>query len=106
MSPSWSRRIFGVLSPATQLLLLVALVCNWGAVPVTRLRLAGALALAILADVITLRGLASEGLSEDTKGGKSVSPHDGNRRFRTQPMQLGLSRIPAEILVFRRKFLL
>jgi hypothetical protein len=92
---------FGVLSAATQLLLLVALVCNWGPVPVTRWRLAGALALAILADVITLRGLASEGLSEDTEGGQSVSPHDGNRRFRTQPMQLGLSRIPAEMLVLR-----
>ena len=46
---------FRVLSPATQLLLLVALVCNWGPVPVTRWRLAGALALAILADVITFK---------------------------------------------------
>ena len=44
---------FRVLSPATQLLLLVALVCNWGPVPLTRWRLAGALVLAILADVIT-----------------------------------------------------
>jgi hypothetical protein len=46
---------FRVLSPATQLLLLVALVCNWGPVPVTRWRLAAALALAILADVITFK---------------------------------------------------
>ncbi len=46
---------FRVLSPATQLLLLVALVCNWGPVPVTRWRLAGALALAILGDVITFK---------------------------------------------------
>jgi len=46
---------FRVLSPATQLLLLVALVCNWRPVPVTRWRLAGALALAILADVITFK---------------------------------------------------
>src|SRR4029077_9038675 len=38
-----------------QLLLLMALVCNWGPVPVTRWRLAGALALAILADVITFK---------------------------------------------------
>ena len=34
---------------------------------------------------VVLRGLASEGLSEDTEGGQSVSPHDENRRFRTQP---------------------
>ena len=46
---------FRVLSPATQLLLLVALVCNWRPVPLTRWRLAGALALAILADVITFK---------------------------------------------------
>jgi hypothetical protein len=46
---------FRVLSPATQLLLLVALVYNWGPVPATRWRLAGALALAILADVITFK---------------------------------------------------
>lgn len=43
---------FRVLSPAVQLFLLLALVCNWKA-PGTRWRLAGALALAILADVIT-----------------------------------------------------
>jgi uncharacterized membrane protein len=44
---------FRVLSPATQLFLLVALVCNWKPTPGTRWRLAGALVLAILADVIT-----------------------------------------------------
>ena len=46
---------FRVLSPATQLFLLVALVCNWRPAPVTRWKLAGALALAIIADVITFR---------------------------------------------------
>jgi hypothetical protein len=46
---------FRVISPATQLLLLVALVCNWKPAPVTRWRLAGALVLAILADVITFQ---------------------------------------------------
>jgi hypothetical protein len=46
---------FRVLSPATQLFLLVALVCNWRPTPSTRWRLAGALALAILADVITFQ---------------------------------------------------
>ncbi len=46
---------FRVLSPATQFLLLVALVCNWGPVLVTRWSLAGSLALAILADVITFK---------------------------------------------------
>jgi hypothetical protein len=45
---------FRVVSPATQLFLLVALVCNWKA-PGTRWRLAGALVLAILADVITFK---------------------------------------------------
>jgi hypothetical protein len=45
---------FRVLSPAVQLFLLLALVCNWKA-PGTRWRLAGALALAILADVITFK---------------------------------------------------
>lgn len=45
---------FRVLSPAVQLFLLVALVCNWKR-PGTRWRLAGALALAILADVITFK---------------------------------------------------
>jgi uncharacterized membrane protein len=46
---------FRVISPATQLLLLVALVCNWKPTPFTRWRLAGALVLAILADVITFQ---------------------------------------------------
>ena len=46
---------FRVLSPATQLFLLLALVCNWKPVPATRWRLLGALALAISADVITFR---------------------------------------------------
>jgi hypothetical protein len=46
---------FRVLSPGTQIVLLLALVCNWGPVPVTRWRLAGALALAILGDVITFK---------------------------------------------------
>jgi len=45
---------FRVLSPAVQLFILVALVCNWRR-PATRWRLAGALALAILADVITFK---------------------------------------------------
>ena len=46
---------FRVLSPATQIFLLLALVCNWAPVPLTRWRLAGALALAILGDVITFK---------------------------------------------------
>ena len=41
-----------MVSPATQLFLLVALVCNWKP-PVTRWTLAGALVLSIVADVIT-----------------------------------------------------
>lgn len=45
---------FRVLAPALQLFLLLALVCNWKA-SVTRWRLAGALLLAILADVITFK---------------------------------------------------
>ena len=45
---------FRVLSPAVQLFLLLALVCNWRP-SATRWRLAGALAFAILADVITFR---------------------------------------------------
>jgi Domain of unknown function (DUF1772) len=45
---------FRVLAPATQLFLLLALVCNWKRSG-TRWRLAGALALAILADVITFK---------------------------------------------------
>jgi hypothetical protein len=49
------RMFFRVLSPGTQVFLLVALLCNWTPVPLTRWRLAGALALAILGDVITFR---------------------------------------------------
>lgn len=45
---------FRVVSPATQLFLLVALVCNWKAAG-TRWSLTGALVLAILADVITFK---------------------------------------------------
>src|ERR1700722_808645 len=45
---------FRVLSPAVQLFLLVALVFNWKR-PGTRWRLAGAVALAILSDVITFK---------------------------------------------------
>jgi uncharacterized membrane protein len=45
---------FRVVSPATQLLILVALVCNWKP-PGTRWMLAGALVLAVLADVITFK---------------------------------------------------
>jgi uncharacterized membrane protein len=45
---------FRVVSPATQLFLLVALVCNWKARG-TRWSLASALVLAILADVITFK---------------------------------------------------
>jgi uncharacterized membrane protein len=47
--------LFRVLSPATQIFLLVALACNWMPVPLTRWRLAGALALVILGDVITFK---------------------------------------------------
>jgi hypothetical protein len=46
---------FRVLSPGTQILLLLALVCNWAPIPLTRWRLAGALALAISGDVITFK---------------------------------------------------
>lgn len=46
---------FRVISPATQLLLLLALVCNWRPTLVARWRLAGALLLAILADLITFQ---------------------------------------------------
>jgi Domain of unknown function (DUF1772) len=46
---------FRVVSPATQLFLLLALVCNWKPTPITRWRVAGALTLAILADVITFK---------------------------------------------------
>ncbi len=44
---------FQMIVPATLLSLLVALVCNWRPAPVARWRLAGALALLILTDVIT-----------------------------------------------------
>jgi len=46
---------FRVLAPGTQLFLLLALVCNWAPIPLTRWRLAGALALAILSDLITFK---------------------------------------------------
>jgi hypothetical protein len=46
---------FRVLSPGTQLFLLLALVCNWAPIPLTRWRLAAALALAILGDVVTFK---------------------------------------------------
>ncbi len=46
---------FRVLSPSTQLSVLLALVCNWAPIPLTRWRLAGALVLAILGDVITFK---------------------------------------------------
>jgi hypothetical protein len=45
--------LFRVLSPALQLSLLLALLCNWRPVAATRWRLAAALALAIVSDVIT-----------------------------------------------------
>jgi hypothetical protein len=45
--------LFRVLSPALQLSLLLALPCNWRPVAATRWRLAAALALAIVSDVIT-----------------------------------------------------
>src|SRR5438309_9975896 len=47
--------LFRVLSPAVQLFLLLALLCNWRPTPGTRWTLAGALLLAILADVITFK---------------------------------------------------
>lgn len=46
---------FRALVPATQLFLLLALVCNWRPTPGTRWRLAGALVLLILTDVITFQ---------------------------------------------------
>ena len=46
---------FRVLSPGTQVFLLLALVCNWVPIPLTRWRLAGALALAVLGDAITFK---------------------------------------------------
>jgi uncharacterized membrane protein len=45
---------FRVLAPAVQLFLLIALVCNWKPSG-TRWRLAAALAVAILADIITFK---------------------------------------------------
>ena len=44
---------FQMLLPTTLLALLAGLVCNWRPIPATRWRLAGALALMILAGVIT-----------------------------------------------------
>jgi hypothetical protein len=46
---------FRVLSPGTQIFLLLAQVYNWAPAPLTRWRLAGALVLAILGDVITFK---------------------------------------------------
>jgi uncharacterized membrane protein len=46
---------FRALVPATQLFLVLALVFNWRPAPGTRWRLAGALAVLILADVVTFR---------------------------------------------------
>jgi hypothetical protein len=46
---------FSVLVPVTQLFLVVALLCNWRTVPVTRATLGGALALLIATDMITFR---------------------------------------------------
>ena len=45
--------LFRVLSPALQLSLLLALLCNWRPVAATRWRLAAALTFAIVSDVIT-----------------------------------------------------
>ena len=46
---------FRVLAPGTQFFLLLALVCNWAPIPLTRWRLAGALALALLGDLVTFK---------------------------------------------------
>jgi Domain of unknown function (DUF1772) len=46
---------FRGLVPATQLFLLLGLVCNWKPTPGTRWKLAGALAFLILTDVVTFR---------------------------------------------------
>lgn len=46
---------FRAVAPASQLLLLVAIVCNWKPTSVTRWRLTVGLALLILADVVTFR---------------------------------------------------
>ena len=46
---------FRAVAPASQLLLLVAIVCNWKPTSITRWRLAAGLALLIVADVVTFR---------------------------------------------------
>lgn len=46
---------FRIVAPASQLLLLFAIVCNWKPTPITRWRLVGGLASLILADVVTFR---------------------------------------------------
>jgi len=52
MAKATPANLFRVLSPATQLLLLAAVIANWSA-PRRRWPLAGALAAAVLCDVIT-----------------------------------------------------
>ena len=47
--------LFRVLAPATQLFLLLALICCWKPDPAARWSLAGALGLAVLGDIITFR---------------------------------------------------
>jgi Domain of unknown function (DUF1772) len=46
---------FRVLVPATELFVLLALVCNWRPAPDTRWKLAGALVALILTDVVTFQ---------------------------------------------------
>ena len=46
---------FRAVAPASQLLILLAIVCNWKPTPITRWRLAAGLALLVLADVVTFR---------------------------------------------------
>jgi hypothetical protein len=46
---------FRTIAPGSQLLLLIAIVCNWKPTRITRWRLVGGLALLILADVVTFR---------------------------------------------------
>jgi uncharacterized membrane protein len=46
---------FRTVAPASQLLILVAIVCNWKPTRITRWRLAAGLAFLILADVVTFR---------------------------------------------------
>jgi len=46
---------FRTVAPASQLLLLIAIVCNWKPTPITRWRLVAGLALLIFADVVTFR---------------------------------------------------